>query len=472
MHNPVIDPVTLSELQALPKNIRIFWRILRLLISSENRSVRAGRGLTFGDALFNVLKCVSLDGSLRRYRHAVQFGEQMVLDSTFPPFPSAGFDRRISNYLNNLDMTEMPSGIISISTTNSCPYACAFCSTNATKTRPDDLDEELLKSVITQVERLGVPMIILHGGEPLYRYDRFLRLVKHVTPKTCLWMFTTGYGATPEKARELKENGLFGVWVSLDHCLPEVHNRLRGHAEAFDNACRAVEYFKDAGVYTCLSLVPPEDLIVPENFKKYYDMAKALGVAEIRVMEKKPSGREACRGVTPHSPVLAQLQKDLYADPAYADHPPLSGLSTWLEKDQSLGCQCRFEYLFITSTGEVQPCEASECSFGNIREEEFLDVYRRACEAFQHPSTGCIPMAMYDEVRDYCRQSDHLTSPEKGEISTRIIQGFEERGTIPGAFSRLWPMYERRLKAYRKRRKASQAGWETQPKLGSLEPQR
>ncbi len=34
--------------------------------------------------------------------------------------------------------------------------------------------------------------IILHGGEPLYRYDRFLRLVKHVSKDTCLWMFTTG----------------------------------------------------------------------------------------------------------------------------------------------------------------------------------------------------------------------------------------------------------------------------------------
>ncbi len=463
MQKPGLQPVTLTEWEELPKNIRIIVRILKLLVSAENRSVRGRNGLTFGDGLFNVLKSLSLDGSLRRYRHAVQFGEQVVLDSTFPPFPSAAFDRRISNYLNNLDMTGMPSGIVSISTTNTCPYGCSFCSTNATKTRPDDLDEELLKSVITQVERLGVPMIILHGGEPFYRYDRFLRLVTHVSPKTCLWMFTTGYGATPERTRQLKENGLFGAWVSLDLYLPDVHNRLRGHADAFDNACRSVQYFKDAGVYTCLSLVPPEDLCDPEHFTKYYDMAKALGVAEIRVMEKKPSGREACRGVTPHSPALTRLQKDLYNDPAYADYPPLSGLSTWLEKDQSLGCQCRFEYLFITSTGEVQPCEASECSFGNIREEEFPDVYRRACNAFQHPSTGCIPMTMYDEIREYCHKSDQLNSPEKGEISTRIIRTFEERGKIPGAFSRLWPMYERRLKAYRKRRKASGSGWEDQP---------
>jgi len=193
----------------------------------------------------------------------------------------------------------------------------------------------------------------------MYRYDRFLRLVRRVSKDTCLWMFTTGYGVTDERALELRQSGMFGAWISLDHHDPQVHNRLRGHPDAFDNACKAVENFKRAGVYTCLSLVPPDDLQEPDNFKKYYDFAKELGVAEIRVMERKPSGRQACRGVIPHSPILEKLHKDLFKDPEYANHPALTGLSTWLEKDPALGCQCRFGYLFITSTREVQPCEAA-----------------------------------------------------------------------------------------------------------------
>jgi MoaA/NifB/PqqE/SkfB family radical SAM enzyme len=386
----------------------------------------------------------------------VQFRDRVVMDSTFPPYPSPGFDRRLSNYLNNLDITEMPSGIISVSTTNCCPYSCAFCSTNARHNTDTDLDEELIKKTISQIEGIGVPMIILHGGEPMFRYDRFLRLVKHVSDHTCLWMFTTGYGVTPEKALELKQNGLFGVWVSLDHYNPEVHNRLRGNPEAFNNACRAVESFKQAGVYTCLSLVPPPDLLEPENFKKYYDLARDLGVAEIRVMEVKPSGREACRGVVAHSPVLEKLQQDLYRDPAYRHHPPLSGLSTWLEKDRALGCQCRFEYLFVTSTGEVQPCEAAEISFGNIQEEDFLTIYDRTCKAFPRPSTGCIPMVMYEDVRKYQQMKEQLSSEEKGKISTGIMAGFRERGKVPGAFSPLWALYRQRLESLHRRRGGGQ----------------
>ena len=446
----------------IPVYLKFFWRAFNAVIDADNRAYRREKGVSPVDTLFNFFKLSFLEDTLLKYRHAVKFGDKIVLDSTFPPYPSPALDRRLSNYVNNLDITEIPSGIVSISTTNSCPYSCAFCSTNARRNTATDLDEELLKKTISQVEGLGGPYIILHGGEPIYRYDRFLRLVKHVKPETCLWMFTTGYGMTPERARELKENGLFGVWVSLDHFDPEVHNKLRGHPEAFDNACRAVKCFRDAGVYTCLSLVPPPEFEQTENFKKYYDLAKELGAAEIRVMEVKPSGREACQGVIPHSPILEQLQKDLYHDPAYRHHPPLSGLSTWLEKDPALGCQCRFEYLFVTSTGEVQPCEATEISFGNIQEEDFLTIYQRACEAFPAPSTGCIPMVMYPEVREYQKNKTRLSSPEKSEVATRIMEGFRTRGTIPGAFKATWALYERRLRAYHRRRAAA-AAREEQP---------
>lgn len=424
------------------------WNIL---MDPENVALRRRKGLNFNDSLFNFVKLSFLEYTVLRYRRMVQFGDKIVLDGTFPPFPSVAFDKRLRNYINNLDMTEIPSGIMSISTTNICPYSCPFCSTNSKRITKTDLDEELLKKTITEAETAGVPMIILHGGEPMYRYDRLLRLVKHVNPVTCLWIFTTGYGVTEDRARELKENGVFGVWVSLDHFDPDVHNGFRGSPKAFDNACKAVNAFKKAGVYTCLSLVPPDDLLEPENFKRYYDFAKDLGVAEIRLMEKKPSGREACRGVLAHSSVLANLQKELFADPKYADHPPISGLSTWLEKDQALGCQCRFEYLFITSTGDVQPCEVSEVTFGNIKEEPFSVIYERISKTFQRCSTGCIPMVMYPEIREYQKDKAKMSYLEKTARAEEIIRAFQEKGAVPGAYRPIWSYYEKRLKLYRKR---------------------
>jgi MoaA/NifB/PqqE/SkfB family radical SAM enzyme len=437
---------------------RFVWHSLLLLLSKKNRTIRKQKGVSPGDALFNFFKLTLLERTMLKYRHMVKFGQSLVVDSTFPPYPSPAFDKRLSNYLNNIDLMELPTGIVSLSITHACPYACSFCSTDSHRNGDNDLDEELLKKTIRQIEDLGTASVILHGGEPMFRYDKFLRLVKHVRPDTCLWMFTTGYGVTPERALELKQNGLFGAWVSLDHYDADFHNRLRGNPEAFQNACSAVENFKKAGVYTCLSMMPPEDLLDPDRFKRFYDFAKELGVAEIRVMESKPSGRNACKGVVPHSPVLEQLQKDLFKDPAFRDYPPFSGLSTWLEKDPAFGCQCRFEYLFITADGDVQPCEVSEFSFGNIAREEFPVIYRRICQAFPRPSTGCIPMLMFPEVRQYHKVKDTLSDEEKSSFSAGIMKGFLAKGKVPGVFQPVWSIYERRVERYRKRKAASQAG--------------
>ena len=439
------------------KTIYSFFDCARKLLNHRyNREIRHKNGLTAMDSLFNFLKLSFLEYSVLKYRNMVRFGDRVIIDSTFPPFPSPAFNRRISNYLNYLDMKDIPTGIVSISTTNLCPYSCSFCSTNSRRISKADLDEELVINTIKEIEKIGVPMIILHGGEPMYRYDRFLRIVKSVNRETCLWMFTTGYGVTPERAAELQENGLFGVWVSLDHFDPDIHNSMRGNPAAFEKALTAVKAFKAAGVYTCLSLVPPDDFINPENFKKYYDMARNMGVAEIRVMEKKPSGREACRGVNPHSPVLEHLQQELFADPDYIDYPPLSGLSTWLEKDEALGCQCRFEYLYVTASGDVQPCEVSEVSFGNIKEEPFPEIYNRISNAFEHCSTGCIPMVMYPEIREYQSLKNKLDYDQRNRLSESIVTGFRRKGSIPGAYKPLWNHYQQRLRTYRKRNKLPQ----------------
>lgn len=446
-----IKPRNVTRKEFFPYNARLFLRCLQIIMSPASIRIRRQKALTWGDTIFNWRRLMALGEVLIRYRNPVRFGDKLILDSVVPPFPSSAFDQRIANHVNNLDMTEIPPGIVSISTTNVCPYSCSFCSTKSRRSDKDDLDEELLKRTVTYLEGMGVPFLIFHGGEPMARFDRLIRLVRHVSDRTTLWMFTTGFGVTADKARDLKESGLFGVWVSLDHYEPAVHNRLRGHPEAFDNVRRAVESFQEAGVYTCLSLVPTDDLEEPENFKRYYELAREMGIAEIRILERKPAGRESCQGVRPHSVVLERLQRELFKDPRYARYPPISGLSTWLEKDRAYGCQCRFEYLFISPRGDVQPCEATEISFGNIKDEGFGAIFDRVVKAFPHACTGCIPMVMFEEIQKYQMQKDQLSTQQQADWATEIMAGFRARGKVPGVYERLWPEYERRVREWRRR---------------------
>ena len=84
----------------------------------------------------------------------------------------------------------------------------------------------------------------------------------------------------------------------------------------------------------------------------------------------------------------------------------------------------------------------------------FSKIYKRACKAFPQPATGCIPMVMFPEVREFQTVKDQLSSPEKSERSTGIMADFQARGMIPGAYRSLWSTYQRRLRAYHNRRAA------------------
>jgi hypothetical protein len=76
-------------------------------------------------------------------------------------------------------------------------------------------------------------------------------------------------------------------------------------------------------------------------------------------------------------------------------------------------------------------------------------------------------MVMFDEVRDYQKMKDQMSSQEKSELSAAIVDGFRARGMIPGAYRPLWRIYERRLKAC-SRRAAPKDGGNPAINKGSL----
>lgn len=105
---PTTSNIT-NSIEKLTWYTKMLGRSLYLLFESGNRALRRQKLVSPGDALFNFIKLTFLRLTILKYRFAVRFGDSMVMDSTFPPFPSRAFDKRLSNYLNNLDLTELPS---------------------------------------------------------------------------------------------------------------------------------------------------------------------------------------------------------------------------------------------------------------------------------------------------------------------------------------------------------------------------
>lgn len=141
-----------------------------------------------------------------------------------------------------------------VAVTDQCRYHCWHCSA-ANRMQPGKAyTTEQLIQALADLQRLGVSIIGLTGGEPLLR-DDLETVLSTVDDRSVTYLFTSGDGLTQERAKALKQAGLFGLAVSVDALDPELHDRLRGFKGAWEQAMRALQYSKKAGLYTMVQTV-------------------------------------------------------------------------------------------------------------------------------------------------------------------------------------------------------------------------
>ena len=129
-----------------------------------------------------------------------------------------------------------------------CNLHCLHCYTESKDRHyPDELSHEEGKDLIDQLADFGVPVLLLSGGEPLYRPDT-LELARYAADKGLrVVLSTNGTMIREDVARDIKNAGVSYVGVSLDG-LGEVHDRFRGVKGTFDKSLAAIGHCREAGV--------------------------------------------------------------------------------------------------------------------------------------------------------------------------------------------------------------------------------
>jgi MoaA/NifB/PqqE/SkfB family radical SAM enzyme len=92
---------------------------------------------------------------------------------------------------------------------------------------------------------LGTMLISLAGGEPLIRPD-LPEIVRAIARWHFPFVTTHGGMVTEDLAAALFGAGLWGVSVSIDYADGRKHDRVRGVRGGFEQAVRALEYFRKA----------------------------------------------------------------------------------------------------------------------------------------------------------------------------------------------------------------------------------
>jgi len=294
-----------------------------------------------------------------------------------------------------LSSSVSPPVLVSYAVTRRCNLKCPHCYSEALETpHPKELTTEEAKQLISEIAELGTRMIIFDGGEPTLRED-LPELIKHaydvgLTPL----LGTNGMVDTLSKsyARKLKEAGLKAVAISLDGANPKTHDSFRGMEGAWQKTIEGTKNCREVGLTFQIGVAVHRKNL--SEFPAIVDLAKRLGANAVEVFEFLPSGRGGkyreeyyLTNEERRELIRYIIKRQLTEDEIYFR---VIGIPQyWVEVERTVTdeeallkfvrscCGAGTRYATILYEGTVYPCMLLQIPLGNVREESFIDIWRK-----------------------------------------------------------------------------------------------
>jgi MoaA/NifB/PqqE/SkfB family radical SAM enzyme len=281
--------------------------------------------------------------------------------------------------------------LVLLAITKKCPLSCDHCFEWEALNRAEKLSLADIQSMVAKFQARRVTRIQLSGGEPMLRWKDILEVLKSARAGTDFWILTSGFHVTRENARALKDAGLTGLSISLDHFDPNAHNVFRGSSKSWDAAIGAAVIAHEVGLAVTLSLCVTKEFISDDNLMAYARLAKQLGVSFIQLVEPRSVGHYSGKNVDlepEHVAVLERFYEKLNLSDDYLDWPMIqySGY-----QQRRLGCRGAGDrFLYVDTDGDMHACpfcqkksgsalDCSDCSM-----DESIDKLReRGCHKFE-----------------------------------------------------------------------------------------
>ena len=173
--------------------------------------------------------------------------------------------------------------------TKGCNLRCIHCRASATElSAPTDLSTETACNIIDQIADVSKPILVLSGGEPLFRSDIF-QLARYGTDKGLrVALATNGTLVTKHVARMIVDSGVQRVAISLDGADAITHDSFRGIPGAFDAAIAGFRNLKNLGMSVQINTT-----IARHNAHQLplvLDLAKSLGADALHTFLLVPVG--------------------------------------------------------------------------------------------------------------------------------------------------------------------------------------
>ena len=372
-------------------------------------------------------KFVAVDGTVRLGLYIPQVATR--------PFETAC--RKFATFGRKLNNTT-----VLVSVTSACRFRCEHCYQK--RDHGKDVDIEHLLDAVSQIQNSGAAFFNIEGGEPFLVFDRLKAVCETIDERSEIWVNSTGDGMTEKRLRELKALGLTAVMFPLHSHLPEKHDAFMGKAGAFEMMSQGARLCHEAGVTVAFNMCLGPRQFQDGTFEACMAEAKEKGAAYIQMIKPKAAGGWLEAGVPVFSDEdLRQVKQKVTAynhDKTYADYPAISA-QILEEAPEMFGCTAGgTDRYYLNAKGDVQPCEFLNVSFGNIKEERFIDIYNRMRTDFETPGTCWLCEQYAGRVRDIVEAKGVASLPLTPEQTARFMRDVDR-----GAPTELYHTIEKKM---------------------------
>ena len=173
--------------------------------------------------------------------------------------------------------------------TTGCNLRCLHCRATAQElASPLDLPTAEALNVVEQVSRYAKPILILSGGEPLFRRDVFPIARAAADRGLMVALATNGTLITPETAAQIREAGIRRVAISFDGADAATHDAFRGVPGSFQAAVRGLKAVQEVGLSTQINTTITRHNV--QQLPQILDLALQLGVDALHTFLLVPVG--------------------------------------------------------------------------------------------------------------------------------------------------------------------------------------
>ncbi len=291
--------------------------------------------------------------------------------------------------------------------TYACNNACAHCYNEPGRFEMDSLALEGWAQVLDTLAGIGVPHVILTGGEPTLHPD-LPAIVRHAEGLGLIvGMNSNGRRlADPRLVETLAEAGLNHVQITLGSCRAGVHNGMVGRVGAFEQTVAGIQQALAGGIHTITNTT-----LTRQNADHALEIIAFLDDLGLRTFAMNGiihagGGTNAPEAIPAEemASLLAAVRDEAAARDmrflwyTVTEYCELSPLALDLQPKR---CNAAEYSICIEPNGDVLPCQSYYVSAGNILTDPWSEIWNSALFlSFRNrevdPEAAGLPEACWD----------------------------------------------------------------------------